>query len=278
MLKIGQVNKLKVKKIVDFGVYLEGNDEYPSILLPISSINEDIQINDFLSVFLYYDSDDRIVASTKIAKAHVGGFSFLKVVDVNRIGAFLDWGLSKDLLLPYSEQRKNYQIGDYVLVYVYINKANHKIVATTKYNKYLDLNKPHFKIGSIVNLVVSDITDLGYKVIVNDSYTGLIFSKDKTLNLKIGQTCEGYVKQNRSDGKLDISLDPVGVEKMELATDKLLTLLKENNGLLNLSDKSSPQQINKILKMSKATFKKAIGQLYKRRLITLEDNKIQLRK
>jgi len=276
MSMIGQYAELRVAKLVDFGVFLEGEDE-ALILLPNRYVPAKTQIDDKIKVFIYRDSEDRIIATTLQPKATVGQFAVMKVKSVTRVGAFLDWGLAKDLLVPFSEQRDKLQVDQDYLVYVYLDEATGRIVATAKIDKILRETEHDYKEGDEVELLVGKRNDLGYQVLINDNALGIIYRNEVFGNLRMGDQRIGYIKKVRPDGKIDVSLQQQGYQnEVPKSGQMILDLLKEEEGFLPLNDKSSPEDIHYLLKMSKKNFKKSIGLLYKQRLITIEENGIYL--
>ena len=274
---MGQFNRLTVCGESESGVYLDAGD-HPPILLPNRYVPMSTKTGDELSVFVYLDSDDRPIATTEIPTAQVGEVKSLKCIAVNKIGAFLDWGLPKDLLVPFAEQHINMQEGRTYLVYVYIDKASHRIVASSKLDRHLDKKPVKYQKGQEVVLTVRRKTDLGYNLVVNNDHNGLLFDSEVTTPLKNGTQLTGYIKNVRDDGKIDLTLQkPITIAKNEVAS-AILKQLKDNDGFLALNDKSKPELIYKLFKVSKATFKKTLGKLYKERKIRIETNGIYLNK
>ncbi|WP_321296492.1 S1-like domain-containing RNA-binding protein [Marinifilum fragile] len=273
---IGQYAELKVAKLVDFGVFLEGEDE-ALILLPNQYVPPKTQLDDKIKVFIYRDSEDRIIATTLKPKAIVGEFAVLKVKSVTNVGAFLDWGLAKDLLVPFSEQRDKMQVDLSYLVYIYLDNATGRIVATAKIERILRDNEVSYTEGDEVDILVGKRSELGFQVLINDNALGMIYKNEVFGHLKIGDKRKAYIKKVRRDGKIDVSLQQQGyVNEVPKSGQQILDLLKEEEGFLPLNDKSSPEDIYYTLKMSKKNFKKAIGLLYKQKLITIEDTGIYL--
>ena len=275
MIKIGTYNELKIIKQVDFGFYLDGHEE-GEILLPRRYTTDDMHVGDTLNVFLYFDSEDRLIATTQRAKAEVNKFTSLKVIDTNRAGAFLDWGLPKDLLVPFNQQKIPMKEGYGYVVYVYQDDISERLVASSKLDRFLDNEPAFYSVGDKVDLLIADKTDLGFKAIINDKHWGVLFESEVFCEMGIGKHCKGYIKQVREDGKLDVGLTKVGYAKVDALAERILQSLKQNQGFLPLHDKSKPEQIAKILKMSKANFKKSIGQLYRKKLITIENEGIRI--
>lgn len=277
MAVIGRFNSLQVAKHTEFGLYLDGGDR-GEILLPKRYVpkNEPTEVGDWLNVFLYFDSEDRIIATTLKPKVQVGGFASLKVVEVNRVGLFLDWGLPKDLLLPHSEEKRPLQVGDYVVVHVYLDERTRRITATARLDRYLDNTPPQYRVGQAVDLLVVERTDLGYKAIIDGKHWGLIHKNEIFKFLRNGLRETGYIKELRADGKISLSLQPVGAGVADALGEQILAALREAGGRLALSDKSPPELIAQQFGVSKGNFKKAIGGLYKQGLIVILDDGIEL--
>lgn len=275
MVEIGRYNTLTVVKIVDFGVYLDGG-EWGEILMPNEYVPADCCPDDEVKVFIYFDSEDRIVATTEVPNVMVGEFAFMKVVALSRVGAFLDWGLRKDLLVPFREQRDPMVEGRSYLVYAYVDKASDRIVASTKIDKYLDQVFPDYEFNDEVNVLIARKSDLGYSVIVDNKHWGLIYDNEIFQPVKIGQQLKGYIKVVREDDKIDVTLQPSGYEKIEGLAGVILGRLKDYGGVLDISDKSEPEEIYRVFGCSKKNYKKAIGALLKKELIVIEENEIHL--
>ena len=277
MALIGRMNTLEVLKHTDFGLYLDGGVD-GEILLPKRYIPKDTpsEAGDWLNVFIYFDSDDRLIATTRTPKVMVGGFASLKVVDINRTGLFLDWGLPKDLLLPHSEEKRPLQVGDYVVVHVYLDKHSKRLVATARLDRYLDQKPARYKVGQEVDLLIAEMTDLGFKAIINEAHWGLLHKNEAFKFLRRGMREKGYIREIRPDGKINLSLQPVGRQAGDLLEQKILDRLKQEGGSLPLSDKSPPQQITEYFGVSKGNFKKAIGGLYKQGQIRIHPDHIEL--
>jgi len=275
MIKIGQTYELNVIKILDFGAYVDAGD-LGEVLLPIRYTPHDLSTGDSIKVFIYLDSEDRPVATTQIPKASVGEFAYLKVLDITRVGAFLDWGLDKDLLVPFAEQHVPMKEGHSYLVYLYIDKLDGRIAASSKIDKFIDEHKAHdFKPQQVVDLIIANSTELGYKAIINHSYWGVLYKNDVFQRLSFGQYKKGFIKNIREDGKIDLSLQG-GQETRDKNADIILSYLKNNSGFAPVHDKSEPQLISELFAMSKGAFKKAIGSLYKQRIISIESDGIRL--
>ena len=276
MIKVGTYNELKIVKEVDFGLYLDGGQNFGEVLLPKRYVTDEMNIGDSITVFLYFDSEDRLIATTQKAKAIAGEFTSLKVIDTNRAGAFLDWGLPKDLLVPFNQQKVAMKTGFGYVVYVYQDDISERLLASSKLDRFLDKVPAEYKVGEKVDLLIADRTDIGFKAIINHKHWGVIFENDVFGDLGIGKKCKGYIRRIREDGKIDLSLTQTGYAKMDGLADRILLTLRQHDGFLPLSDKSTPDQIAKILKMSKGNFKKAIGQLYKNGDIVIADNGITI--
>lgn len=275
MIKIGAYNELTIIKQVDFGIYLDGQAD-GEILLPRRYVTDDMKIGQTVLVFLYCDSEDRLIATTQKPKAEVGEFTSLKVVDTNRAGAFLDWGLPKDLLVPFNQQKIPMKEGYGYIVYIYQDDISERLVASSKLDRFLDKEEAKYKEGDKVDLLIAERTDLGFKAIINNKHWGVLFPSEVFGEMGIGKRCKGYIKQMRDDGKIDLTLTQIGYGKIDSLAERVVQTMKSHQGYLQLSDKSSPEQIAKILKMSKANFKKAIGQLYRKKVIDIENNGIRL--
>lgn len=275
MIKIGRINPLKVIKEVPFGVYLDGHD-WDDILLPKKALPKDTKIGDVIDVFVYFDSDDKIIATTARPHAQVGTCAYLKVIDVNRVGAFLDWGLDKDLLVPMPEQHRPMEVGKSYLVYLKQDNKG-RIIASSKIDHFMDKTPAQFKAGEEVRLLIADTSDLGTKVIINDSHWGLIHQADIFQRLIYGKRMPGYIKTLRDDGKIDVVLRKMGQDSVRELARRIEEALHNQNGFLPLHDKSSSEEIQRVFGESKKSYKSAIGQLYKQGIINLEPNGIRLR-
>lgn len=276
MIKIGDYNELEVVKHVDFGIYLDGG-AHGEILMPIRYVPEGVEDGQDLEVFIYCDSEDRLIATSEKPKAKVGDFACLEVKSITEFGAFLDWGLPKDLFVPFREQAEPFEEGESYVVYIYLDETSERIVASSRLKRFLQTESEGFEVGQEVEILVARQTDLGYKVIVNKRYWGLLYENQIFGAISIGEYKKAYIHHIREDLLLDISLQPQGYRVLIPKTaEDLLEKIKSNNGFLPLTDKSAPGEIYAQLNMSKKAFKKAIGLLYKKRLITLEANGIRL--
>ncbi len=274
MAEIGRTNSLRVVREVDFGVYLDG-EELGEILLPEKYLPKGWKVGDIMEVFIYLDSEDRLVATTERPFAEVGDFAFLKVVDLGPVGAFLGWGLPKDLLVPFREQKEKMAKGREYVVFVYLDKSN-RIAASSRLDRFLGKEPASFQADEEVELLICDQTDMGYKAIINGAHGGVLYKNEVFQSLKNGQQIRGFIKKVRDDGKIDLSLQKPGPKKVDELSGKILNALKEEGGFLSVTDKSLPKVINALFGCSKNTYKKAIGGLYKKRLITIEERGIRL--
>jgi len=274
MAEIGKVNELTVVKKVDFGVYLDGGD-LGEILMPHRYVPRNCRIGDVLEVFIYLDSEDRIIATTERPYAMVGEIALLRVLSITPVGAFLDWGLPKDILAPYSEQKPKMQEGKSYIVRVYLDNSN-RIAASSKLDKYLDRDTSSLQEGQEVGLFICNQTDIGYKAIINNSHWGVLHFNDVFQPLTRGQKIKGFIRKIRADNKIDISLHKPGYEKVDEVADTIITALQRQGGFIPVTDKSPPEKIYSLFQISKKTYKKAVGALYKKRMLTIEDNGIRL--
>lgn len=276
MAFIGTINRLRLVRYATPGAYLDGG-ELGEILLPRRYVPHGAVPGDSLEVFVHRDSEDRLVATTESPLACVGDFACLKVVSINpQIGAFLDWGLGKDLLLPFREQISPLRPGQRVVVYVYLDPKTHRIVATARLKKRLARTHPPYQAGQLVNLVIANKTPLGYNAIVEREYMGLLFTNDIASKIEIGQQLKAFVRAVHPDGKLDLSLDASGYQRVAPLADQVAEALKQNGGRLLFDDDSSPESIREKFGISKKAFKQAIGGLYKARRIRFLNPGIEL--
>ncbi len=276
MIEIGKYNTLRVVKVVDFGVYLDG-EERGEILLPNEYVPKDCFPEDYLKVFVYFDSEDRIIATTEVPNIRVGEFAWMKVVSTSSVGAFLDWGLRKDLLVPFREQRDRMEEGKSYLVYAYVDESSDRIVATAKIEKYLDNVPVEYKTGQEVDVLIARKSDMGYNVIVDNLHWGLVYRNEVFRPLKLGQKLKGYIKGIRKDDKIDIILQKKGYDRVDAIVEKILEKLEDNGGVLDVSDKTAPEIIYNLFECSKKDYKKAIGTLFKEKKIELTDTEIKLK-
>ena len=274
-IKLGDYNLMRVVKEVDFGMYLDGGVE-GEILLPSRYVPKGLKVGDEISVFVYLDQDERPVATTLQPLAKVGDFAYLEVAWVNEYGAFLNWGLMKDLFCPFREQKKRMEMGQGYIVHVGIDEDSYRMVASAKVEHYLSREMPPYAHGDKVSLLVWQKTELGFKVIIDNEFAGLVYADQVFRPLTTGDRLNGYVDRVRPDGKIDVTIQPTGRCNTEEFSEVLLQYLKDNNGHCDLGDKSPAELISDRFKVSKKTFKKAVGDLYKRRLIELSDNGLTL--
>ena len=272
-MNVGHYHNLKVDRITPPGAFLtDGNQD---VLLPTKFIPRGTKIGDWLNVFVYRDSEDRIISTTQKPHATVHEFAYMKVKDANNFGAFLDWGIDKDLLVPFREQKNKLRKGQWALVFLYLDEKTDRIAATAKVSKHfkkeMTLNE-----GDEVNLLITNTTDLGVNVVVENAYKGLIYENELFHDVLEGDRIKGFVKQIRQDGKLDISLRKTGIDNLEEGAQQILKELHANNGFLPIHDKSEPEEIQSLLQMSKKNFKRSVGILYKKKLIKLSDQGVRL--
>ena len=275
MALLGRTNRLDVVKKVDFGLYLDGG-RLGEILLPKRYAPEQVKVGDSLDVFVYLDSEDRPIATTEQPRAMVGETRLLKVVEVNRAGAFLDWGLPKDLLVPYGEQAEPMEAGKSYVVHLYLDRIRNRITASSKLQRHLPEGSPWLKPGQQVELLIWGETKLGYKAVVDGGCLGLLFHGEVFRPLGYGDRVKGWVKSIRPDGKLDLTLRRAQPMERGALADRILRDLRDNGGVSTLTDRSSPDEIQARYHVSKGSYKKALGALYKKRLIVIEKDRILL--
>lgn len=274
-IELGKFNRLKVVKSVDFGLYLDGGEE-GEILLPSRYVPEGSRIGDELDVFLYLDNEERLVATTLTPLVQVGEFACLEVAWVNQYGAFLNWGLMKDLFVPFREQKMKMQVGKKYVVHAHLDDESYRIVASAKVDRYLSKEKAPYEPGQEVDALIWQKTDLGFKAIINNEYSGLIYESEVFQSLHTGMRLKAYVKQVREDGKIDLMMQKPGMGKVEDFSKILLDYIREQGGFTPLNDKSPADEIYALFGVSKKTFKKAVGDLYKKRLIVLAQDGMRL--
>jgi uncharacterized protein len=275
MPSIGNRNKLKVVKEFDFGLYLDGA-ELGEILLPRRYVPEGCKIDDEVDVFIYFDSSDRIISTTEIPLALVGEFAFLHVKTVDEFGAFLEWGLMKDLLVPFREQKVPLTKGRSCVVYVFYDEKSNRIAASAKLEKFLNLTPPDYSPGAEVELLIWKATDLGYKVIINHAHQGILYANEVFQELAVGQKMKGFIKKVREDFKIDVGLFPPGYAHIKQNSDAILGYLQLQGGYADISDKTPAETIHSLFGISKKTFKKILGDLYSQRIILIEKEGIRL--
>lgn len=274
-IELGRFNRLEVVKQVDFGMYLDGGEE-GEILLPARYVPEGCEVGDWLNVFLYLDNEERLIATTLTPLVQVGQFACLEVAWINQYGAFLNWGLMKDLFVPFSEQKMKMEVGRKYIVHAHVDEESYRIVASAKVDRYLSKEKPDYQPGQEVDILIWQKTDLGFKAIIENEFSGLLYDSEIFRTLRTGDTLTAFIKQVREDGKVDLTLQKPGMAKVEDFSETLLRYIKENGGKSSLNDKSPAEEIYATFGVSKKTFKKAVGDLYKKRLIVLSEDGIVL--
>ena len=276
MALLGRYNSLQIVKHVEFGLYLDGGAD-GEILLPRRYFPKgaDLELDDWLNVFIYLDSEDQLIATTEKPKMQVGEFASLKVKDINGAGIFFDWGLSKDLLMPYSEESRPLKIGDYCVIHAYLDKRTRRITATARLDRYLDRTPADYKVGQPVELLIAGETPMGFKAIINNRHWGLIHKNEVFKFLRSGMHEKGFIKEVRHDGKIALSLQPVGEALADGLQDQIMARLESAGGVLPVCDKSDPAVISQMFSVSKGNFKKAIGALFKQGRIVIHDDRIE---
>lgn len=275
MATIGRYNVLKVLRETGSGYFLDG-EELGDILLPGNNVPSALEVDDQIEVFLYFDSEDRIIATTDDPYCEVGEFALLEVIEVNEVGAFLNWGLQKDLLVPFREQKIKMEPGSWHIVYVYIDEKTNRIAASAKVDKFLSTQAATFNPGEEVELFIYGPCPLGYNAIINNAFWGMLYSGEVFQPLNRGEHITGYINKVREDGKIDLYLYPAGHKKAETSAELIVEYLKRNNGFINLTDKSPADDIYETFGISKKNFKMAVGSLYKSRVIEIGQNGIRL--
>lgn len=272
-IELGKFNLLKVVKEVDFGVYLDG-DEDGEILLPKRYVPEGCRPGDELNVFIYLDGDERLVATTLTPLVQVGEFACLEVAWVNEYGAFLNWGLMKDLFVPFREQKMKMQVGKRYVIHAHLDDESYRIVASAKVDRYLSKEPTSYQAGDEVDVLIWQKTDLGFKAIIENKYSGLLYDSEIFQSLHTGDRVKAFIKQVREDGKIDLVLQKPGLAKVSDFSKTLFQYIEEHGGRISLNDKSPAEEIYSAFGVSKKTFKKAVGDLYKKRLILLLEDGI----
>lgn len=276
MAKLGKRNELRVLRDAPPGVYLDG-EQLGEILLPRRYVSEEVKPGATIDVFLYLDSEDRLVATTETPFAYVGEFACLECVGFNpKVGCFLNWGLSKDLLLPLREQEAPVYPGDKVVVYIYVDERSGRIVASARLRRHLDLTPPDYHNDQLVHLIIAGETPLGYKAIIDHTHWGLLYRAEVSAPLVVGQELDGYVRTVRPDGRIDLRLDREGYRRVAPLADRILEQLRANNGRLDLNDDSSPDAIRAAFDTSKKAFKQALGALYREKKIRMIEGGVEL--
>ena len=276
-IELGKFNILQVVKEVEFGMYLDGGEE-GEILLPLRYVPENCKPGDELTVFIYLDNEERLVATTLTPLVQVGEFACLEVAWINQYGAFLNWGLMKDLFVPFREQKMKMQVGKQYVIHAHLDDESYRIVASAKVDRYLSKEKAPYEPGQEVSILIWQKTDLGFKAIIENRYSGLLYESEIFQPLHTGMTLKAYVKQVREDGKIDLILQKPGQGKVEDFAATLLDYIREQGGHITLHDKSPAEEIYDTFGVSKKTFKKAVGDLYKKHLVSLQENGIELAK
>ena len=280
MIEIGKYNTLTILRETIVGLYLglpeENKDPSKDILLPIKYIPNEFEIGEEIIVFVYLDHEERPVATTLEPYILLNEFALLRVNYVNQVGAFMDWGMEKDILVPFKEQARPMEKGKRYLVYLYMDEKTNRLVASSKTNQFLNNDHITVENGEEVDLIVSHITEVGINVIINEKHKGLLYKNEVYDDLRTGDRIVGFIKNIRPDGKIDVSANKLGFENIEPSAKTILDELKASRGFLRLNDDSNPEDIKTVLKMSKKTFKKAIGTLYKEKLIQIKEDGIYL--
>jgi len=277
MIQLGEYNELTAKRQTDNGWYLV-DEEDNEVLLPNKYFTDEFGEGSTINAFIYMDSEDRIVASTDVPLIRLNEFATLEVKDVNKMGAFMDWGMEKDLMVPFSEQKFELRLGEKYVVRLVHDEKTDRLFGTTKFNKYLVTDHLVVEEGDEVEAIIIDESDLGYKAIIEDAHLALIYKNETFLTIEVGDKLTAWVKKIRADQKIDLSVHKTGYDNVEPSAQEILKKMEENEGYLALHDKSHPMEIAEFLQMSKKTFKKAIGNLYRNKLILLEEKGIRLNK
>lgn len=274
-MEIGQYHELKVLRETSVGLFL-GNEAGEEILLPNKFVLPEMKVDDQVRVFVYLDSDERPVATTQTPEIELNGFAFLQVAFVSPIGAFLAWNIDKQLLVPFQEQKSKMKEGEYHLVHMYLDEQSNRLAASAKWEKFISKDVAHLSERDEVDVMILGESPLGYNCIVNNRFMGLAYANENFKEVGTGYRLKAYIKQVRSDGKLDIFFEKPGIEKMEAHAEKILGILRKNGGFLAFHDKSDSKEIQEAMQMSKKAFKRAIGSLYKQKYIVLEEDGIRL--
>lgn len=274
MIQLGRYNTLKIERDTKVGLFL--TDGTTDILLPKKYVPERYEIGDEIAVFVYLDHEERPVATTLQPYILLDEFGWLRVNYTNKFGAFLDWGLEKDLFVPFKEQARPMEQGKRYLVYLYLDEKTNRLTASSKTNQFLSNEQITVENGEEVDLIVSHITDTGINLIINEMHKGLAYKDETYQDVKPGQRMKGYIKNIRPDGKIDVSFNKLGFESIEPNAEKILAELRASRGFLRLNDDSHPEDIKTVLQMSKKNFKKAIGSLYKSKQIEIKEDGIYL--
>ena len=276
-MKIGTYHQLEVLRDTSVGLFL-GDGSGNEVLLPNKYVPAHAKKGKLLDVFVYTDSEDRPIATTLKPLIRLGEFACLRVKDVSKVGAFLDWGLEKDLLVPFREQKEKMKVGKSYIVYLRLDEVTQRLVATAKLHKIFDKGTTQLEEGQEVDLIIGEGTEIGIEVVINHRYRGMLFRNEIFQDVMFGDLVKGYIKHVREDGKIDVSLRKTGMDNLEAGAQKILTELKANDGFLPLHDKSDPEDIQFQLEMSKKNFKRSLGTLYKKKLVLLEKTGVRLLK
>lgn len=275
-MEIGKFSKLKIARLTEFGFFLE-DKEGNEVLLPNAYISDNMKVDDEIEVFIFKDSEDRIVASTKEPLIKLNEFAVLKTNDVNTFGAFMEWGYPKELLVPYSEQKTNFRVGNKYLVYLFKDSKTNRLVGSNRAERFLDNDLSEIEEGQKVNILVYDEIEFGFQAIIENKYKGLVFRSDIHKDIEIGDNTDAYIKTIRDDGKIDLALEPIGYRNsIDKTTQQILDAIKKYEGKLMLNDKSPADKIKIELGMSKKAFKRGIGNLYKQKYIDFIEGGIKL--
>jgi predicted RNA-binding protein (virulence factor B family) len=269
IMELGKMQTLLANRVMEQGFYLKDKDGN-EVLLPNKYVPEGFDVEQEIEVFVYLDSMQRIVATTTKPLMEVDTFEFLEVKQISKAGYFLDLGIDKELFLPFREALWEYEVNEIILVRMLLDPVTNRLMASARINKYLSAEKHTYTAGDKVEIMIFDEHSLGLNCLIDKSFTGVLYENEIFEDLRIGDKKSGFIKRVRDDGKLDLSLQPFGYRKVELATDTVLKYLNENEGCIELTDKSQPEDIYQALKMSKKVFKKALGDLYKQKMIVLD--------
>ncbi|MBK8185930.1 MAG: GntR family transcriptional regulator [Cellvibrio sp.] len=272
MIALGRYNQLTVVKLTDFGIFLDGG-KFGNILLPKRYVTEDMKLGSRLNLFIHLDSDDSMIATTLTPKAQVGECAYLQVKDVNQAGAFLDWGLAKDLLVPYGEQQQPMQLGQSYVVCLYLDSYTGRITASSRLNRHLEERATGFKVQQSVDLLICGKSEMGYKAVINHTHLGLIFRDEAFKPLQYGERVSGFIKHIRPDKKIDLSLQKKSSDAKSDLAEAIMQYLQQHNGICHLTDKSDPDDIYKVFNVSKGNYKNALSLLYKQRRIVITTEK-----
>ncbi len=277
MANIGQLNNLEISKIVESGAFLDGG-KHGEIFVLKKYLAKNQNVGDVIEVFVYPNSEDKLEATLERPYAMVGDFAYLEVVSVNAIGAFVDWGLGKNILVPFSEQKMKMEEGRSYAVFIYVDDETNRIVATSKLNKFLNRIPITFKVGQEVDLMIYSISELGFNAVINNTHSGILYQNEVFQPIQKGEKLKGYVKKIREDGKIDLSIQKPGYAKTDDLSKLILDRLREHNGFIDVTDKSPSEFVYLMFGISKKAYKMAVGKLYKMQLINIERDGIRLMK